>query len=491
MTDKFNNICKQYKLDDTLYKIGEMTRDMYTKGNSMQQVPWYRKYGNYRQKGVMYVTAWDLNVLAYNLICNSNDYKSKVVKDNNELLMLLSEYQEHDNNVSFEKMDSIKDDDKLLFILFGHSQQQFWYQNPEQMIIQFNRNTEILLYIWKNINSSINIDDIVYNKFGFNAETLNKILVYLLGIGLNETDVSNKEMLNFLKNHAPDYISNNFKKVIQSYTANYELFRQDTILKENLLLTKPIVETDTNKLLIVNHYLLIKLLSDGLYWIIRNHFYEKNSQEFTNDFGIAFEAYLENILNYYLDKKSYYHPCNTNKHKVADWIIETDKFLVILEQKSTVASLTLKTMYPDMNNLRKYISKFNEAFNQLNETEKIYNSKIGHKKVMKLIVHYENLYVQNILKHEVRKSRDNRSEDSNIFFINIYELERLLYVLNTDINAFYKILEKMLEASLELSDKSRALNQIMDQLQIKRRNDYLSNDRDHFNNILNDLKSNR
>lgn len=489
MTYNFNNICKKYKLDDTLYKIGEITREMLTKRESVRYIPFSKKYGRIIfSKGGMHVTPWDLMGLAYKLICNSNDYKYKSINDDKELLILLSEYKRYDDDISGKKLDILDEEDTLLFIMFGHSQQQFWYQNIGQIITQFNRNTEILLYIWKHIGSSINIDQIVYDKLGFNSDILNKILVCLLALGLQETDLSNKEIFDFLKNSMPDYIYNNVEKVIDLYSANYELFRKEKTLKENLFFTKPIIETDTNKRLIINHYLLVKLLSDGLYWIIRNHFNDKKSQEFINDFGRAFEIYLKDVLDYYLSEKSYYQPTNTKNHKIADWIIETDKFFIILEQKSTIASLTLKTAYPNMNNLRKYIEKFSEAFDQLNETEKAYKSKIGCKKVVKLIVHYENLHVQTVLKYEIQKGRNNNQEDLNIFFINIYELERLIYVLKNDIDIFYKVLERMIKVSSEFSGESREFGQIMDEMKIKE-NDYLTNKKNHFKNILSNLKA--
>ncbi|MBD5643201.1 hypothetical protein HYH96_04745 [Clostridium botulinum] len=487
MTNEINNLFKRYKLDDTLYKIGELTRDMVVNIKGIQEAHWHRKLGRFYQSGFMYVTPWQLTGLAYELICNSNDYKSKIVKDENELLSLLSKYQQYDEVLSSERMDNVKESDILLYITFGHSQQQFWYQNLQQIIIQFNRNTEILLYIWKDINSSIDIDNIIYDKLGFDSDTFNKLLVYLLWINLKETDISSKEVYNILEEYDPSLIKDNLKKVIELYTANYEFFRKQMKLEENSLFVKPIIKTDTNKLLIVNHHLLIKLLSDGLYWIIRNHFYEKDSQDFINDFGRAFEVYLENVLKHYLNKKIYYHLPDSNKHKIADWIIETDEFFIILEQKSTIASLALKTMYPDINNLKKYINKFNEGFSQLNETEKVLKKQIGKRKIVKLIVHYENLYVQNVLKSEIQKSRNNKEEDLNIFFINIYELERLLYVLSTDINVFYEILEKMLLVSSQFSVESRDFNQIMNNLEIKQ-NDYLSNNRNHFDRILNELE---
>lgn len=482
-----NDLCKKYELDNTLYKIGEITRRMVVNVNSIEKVQWHRKLGMFYQNGFMYVTPWQLTGLAYKLICNSNDYKSKRLKDENEFLILFSEYQKYDDSLSAERLDNIKDCDKLLYITFGHSQQQFWYQNLQQMIIQFNRNTEILLHIWKNINSSINIDSIIYDELGFDSNTFNKLLVYLLWINLKESDISNEKIYDFLEKYDCNFKKHNLKRVIKLYTADYKFFRNNIVLKENSLFIKPIIKTDTNKLIIANHHLLIKLLSDGLYWIVRNYFYKKNSQNFINDFGRAFEVYLEEVLKCYLKEKNYYRLKDTNKHKIADWVIETNNFFIILEQKSTIASLGLKTIYPNINNLKGYIKKFKEAFEQLNETEKVLKDKIGQKRVVKLIVHYENLYTQNIIKSNIQRTRDYK-EDSNIFFVNIYELERLIYVLEKDENTFNKIIERIIKNSSEFSAESREFQQIMDEFKIEV-NDYLLNKNNYFDDMINSLSS--
>lgn len=466
---KLTNECKKYKLDDTLHKIGEYTREMIKKSNGITSILWHRKIGSYYQEGYMYITPWCLNGLVYHAVCNSNDYKYKTMQTQ-DLFRLVSLYQNYDNDLSKIKMKDINKNDILLYMMFGHSQEQLWYQDKQKLLMQFNRNTEILLNVWKNIQSQIDINEIISEELNMDLITYNKTLAVLCLIGMNYTEV-HEEYEDITIN---EDMKKNLKKVIEIYTIDYKDIRKNNNLKEKILFTKPIVKTDKGRLIITNSYLLLKLLSDGLYWIIRNHFYRERSQKFINDFGNAFEGYLSNVLSYYLDKNLYYHLQETNKHKIADWIIETQQCFVILEQKSALASLTIKKLHPNIKLVKNYIKKFNEAFDQLNATEKIYHNKTQNKKVVKLIVHYEDLPVQNILKEEVVKQRGHKNEDLNIFFINIYELERLIYTLNKDEDKFHQVIFKMIKISSEFTADSREFGQVMDELKIEKE-DYLKN----------------
>lgn len=164
-------------------------------------------------------------------------------------------------------------------MLYGLSQQQFWYQERYEIIEQFNRNLELLKYISKQVKTKIDMESILQKVLGMSVD-------------------------------------------------------------EYLFLAKPIVKTDKGRYIIHNSYLVLKILSDGLYWVIRNYYYDIKSQLFTNDFGIYFEKYVENLFEFYLNDISYFKLNEIKWKKISDLVIELDKYIIIIEceEKSNIES---------------------------------------------------------------------------------------------------------------------------------------------------------
>lgn len=74
--------------------------------------------------------------------------------------------------------------------------------------------------------------------------------------------------------------------------------------------------------------------------MIRNYYYDIKSQLFTNDFGIYFEKYVENLFEFYLNDISYFKLNEIKGKKIADLVIELDKYIIIIEceEKSNIES---------------------------------------------------------------------------------------------------------------------------------------------------------
>lgn len=478
---------KKYKLDNLLLLIGETSRKMLIQNSSLKKVPWIRFFGRIKQAGTMLVTSWELTDISYYAICNSNDYKSKIATEQ-DLLFIINNYKKYDNDLSGQKLKEVDKEDTVLFITFGLSQKQFWYQNIKEVITQFNRNVELLQIIPRYLNSTIDADRILKEELGVNAEEFNQLLLILYGIGFQQTDISKININKSITEKVPACNVENMSKIIKLYSAKYNEFR-DSELKENHIFTKPIVETDSKRMIIVDHYILARLLSDGLYWAIRNYYYVRKSQEFTNEFGRFFERYLEEIFKNYLDCKKFKRlEDKGKKRKIADWILETNSYVIIIEQKSAIASLKLKTIYPDVNGIKHYLEKLSEAFEQLNETEKTFKLASSSKKVIKFIVHYELLYVQEILMEKMLKQKNKEpNSEPNTFLVSISELEVLIYLLGSNEKTFNEIMDKKLKLEYESSLNGRGFEMILKKHGLYN-NDYLEKQKNHFNNMVNKYK---
>src|SRR5699024_6938675 len=103
--------------------------------------------------------------------------------------------------------------------------------------------------------------------------------------------------------------------------------------------------------------LLYNLLIDASYWIVRNYYGQIGSQDFTNAFGVFYEKYLQDIFEYYLDSSKFEKLQEDNKSAMCDWKIETDKYIILIEQKSAIASIFTKNIYPNISQVRSYLNR--------------------------------------------------------------------------------------------------------------------------------------
>lgn len=472
---------KKYSVEGLLIYIGELNLEMFNNGSPIKEVNYSFKYGQYQQNIKSYICSWELKDIAYNSVKYSNDYRNDNL-DLQSFYKIINEHREiEDKRVEETNTDSI------FYLLYGLSQQQFWYQQKHEIIEQFNRNMKLLKYIPKELDTVIDIEDVMRESLGISVDEYIDILLSLLVLSLKKVDISD-----FVKTgYGVSFLNKEHSKilkVIELYTTNYKEIR-DSILEENIFLAKPIVKTDKGKYIIPNIYLMFRLLSDGLYWIIRNYYYNQGSQIFTNEFGKYFEKYVENLFEFYLKDSKYYKPNEIKGKKIADWVIEVGEYIIVIEQKSMIASLKLKKPMPDIDNFNKYVNKYNEAFEQLNSTEKEILNQRKDKKIIKLILHYDSLYSTEMLKEEICKNRiETINEDRNTFFISIREVEILSSLMSKDITLFNKIIEEKLNREYNNSLDGRTFDMIFNKYKIIN-NSYLTGERSYFKKRIETLKS--
>lgn len=482
--ENFNKFLRKFTLDKLLYYIGDESRKMFLEESPVKIVRYKVKNttpGVHCVKtDLTYQLIWDMIDISYLAICSTNDYRGTDITEN-DMKEVILRYRHYDDKKS-KSLNKIKnDDDIILYISYGHSQEEFKYQAIGLLREDISRNLEILK-ILSNLDNGINIDEILKKEIDMNLNEFMANLTALFLISLCNCDISNFEIPGKMK--VNKYISEDkILRIIKMYSANYPEYKSSA-LKKHYLKLKPIVKTDRNKYIVMNAYLLFEKLADGAYWIIREYYRKCNSQEFINKFGEAYEKYIEKVFKTYLSESMHdkikYEKLPETKYKSCDWKIETKEYIILIEQKSAIANLKTKEIYTDIVDVRKYLSRLSKGFIQLEETEKRLST---CKPVVKMLLHYENLEIPSSLEYEIRNILKNEGSFKNTFLVRTSEIERLIYLFVNNENDFNSVIERKLELSNDVLANQRSFMQIMEELNVGE-NDYILSKINHFQDIL-------
>lgn len=235
----------------------------------------------------------------------------------------------------------------------------------------------------------------------------------------------------------PIVTEENIQKCIALFTADYDFYRK-TDHPNNPLFFKPIVRTQTGRLMIANAFLWGRKFYEGIYWLIRGKYLEANSRDFTASCGKYYEQYVEQILNYYLKNDDFEKIEQEGK---ADWYIYTDKYLLIIEQKSSLMSIALKREYPSKEQFNEYLEILKKAIKQLKNTE---NSVNENRIIIKMVLTFEKLYFKDaFIKEELNiaySSEENANPLEHCYFIDTEEFEQLIQILAGNNKKFDEII---------------------------------------------------
>jgi len=177
--------------------------------------------------------------------------------------------------------------------------------------------------------------------------------------------------------------------------------------------------------------MLAKKMADGPLWILRDYFrLNKNPQDFVNYFGELFEQYVEDMLATQLNKNQYDRIPESKKEKRADWFIYTKNYRIIIELKSSIAGIAIKTLYPDLKNIKTYLERLSKGVLQLDNTERAYPD--TNHITIKILVHYETLFFSDGMLRPfiIEQLREKLNTTKNIFLCDIGEFEWFISVMS-------------------------------------------------------------
>lgn len=438
---------RKYKLDELLLLLAKQSREIFQNNTYMKKIEWKRSLGkSLLQKAHQVLPAWGLADLSYLAIKNSNDYRpvnpteDDVYKLNNILAGIT-------NNEAESKMAEIDQEDIRTHILFGLSQKQFWYQDiirSRESFYNFLRYYVLLYEIPKFFPEIKQPNDDLIESTGFDIKSFSQLLMAGWSHNMNKSPVIGMKVTEDLTRKIPIITEPNLKRCLAFFTADYGYYRKPNF-QNNPLFFKPIVKTDTGKLIIQDSFIWARKFYEGIYWIIRDKYMKENSRAFTSNFGKYYERYVEEFLGYYLAHNFYEKVHGIENEKRADWLVYTKKYILVIEQKSCLMTIALKNEYPPILLLDKYLENFKDAFLQIaGSVESL--GKV-EKKIIKLVLHFETFYVGEIvIKERVnRLCKDIVNDLSNYFFIDTFEFEELIQVLSDDEECFNKIIETKID----------------------------------------------
>lgn len=472
---------KSAKLDSLLIKIADMARCMFDSDKAYLDIKARRMGRLVPVVGNIIVTAWGLADIAYQAICNTSDF-APIEPDDSFLISLYNEYIGWEEEMSKEQFNDVKNDEDLtLKFTFGHSQKQFWYQEKHRIREEFNRQVELLEVIPKRINCPLDFDADCARATGFNMRELRTLLYGIYAIGGSKNDLSDFTFESSVTRIHEALTVENVRKVINLYSCDYSDIRNSKLL-ENYLFLKPIIKTTSQKIVNVSEYLLARKVADGPFWVLRDLYLREVSSAFVNEYGRLFEQYVANLLQYYIPTDRYERITERQDMRLADWTILTDKYRYIVEQKTAIATISLKTQYPSVEAIRLHLIRMADGIVQLDSTERLYSDK---RITIKLLLHYETFHFTDATLRPiaVKAVADKISSTERIHFINIGEFEWFIGLIGTNSPIADKVMDLKIDTERDSPGSGIEFEQIIPKV-TDIRNEYIFNKIDHWSNYI-------
>ena len=357
---------------------------------------------------------------------------------------------------------------------------------------RFNRMYQIMMVINKDKKYNqteevayINFESDFENITGMKMEKYIKIyhLLILLCATTNRTNLYDlvndiqfeTEKLGFSKQDMYDLIEHEGR--------DYDFYKSTD--NWNTLKYYPIVKTsrEDNKYIISNLFSLMISFPNSIYWIIRNHYCEINNNNFTIYFGKCFEYYFQEVLEAYGIIGEKLKESQKRHEKMPDWKIETDYYILLIEQKSSLFPIDARITTKE-ERYAKIEEFFNrnlvKAFEQLNAYVPCNTSKT----VIRICLTFEKIYMEENVKDILESIMTFPSEAALNWIVNIDEMEVLMYLLGNEKDKFNTIINKKINLERTKNPNGRNFEKLL------KGNDfnYVNKKINHFNNIADELK---
>ena len=453
---------KKYSTENIILLFARYSQEIYKKRqenknySSYIEFPIeYRQYsfGPKKQKTIM-LFAWDIQHIQYLAIMNSNDHRRQTINNAQEAALLVNRYRVYSNENSNAEQLREMELSGVFKQLFGMGAEQFIYQDISWVFQRFNRNYHIL-FGSPNINKIMDIDAIVKNRIGLSAQELITTYFIVFWLCLQNPNILSAPETLYKKKDKTILTSENIKKIVDYYTISYDEVRKSP-LENQVFFSKPFIKTQKGITLMTNFYLVLMLMADGVFWIIRDYYRERNSQDFVRTFGEMFEVYFEELTSMYLDSRQYQKLSSINK-STADFVLFFNNAIILIELKSALIGIQAKQANPNVEQIDGFFKRHIEkAYTQLRESEKNY---IGERPVLKFILLYENIINTAMIQ---AAAMDIFQNDSNVYITTIAIIENFLVLYSNDKNKA----EAILEVLVAQNDNTTNLQAELDKIEV-------------------------
>ncbi len=433
----FIQTIKGISAEKLIHQFAEISVDMCRKQEYLREVNVQFFQGNVRRSMTVNLSAWDIHGIQYHVICNSNDYRnSNSVYTIGQIVNLYRIFEDQESPAEDLREADLSG---VFKILFGLISEQLPFQNMGWIYENFNRNYHILVSSDKiNRNLTISLEQIIREKFGWSISEYLSVQLIIYWLCMQHCDPLTAPESMYRKKNDTVLTKENIRKFIVYYSCNYRDVRASPI-KKQLFYSRPFIYTDKSEEYIAsNCYLVFWMVSNSLYWLMRDYYNELGSQEFVNAFGAMFEDYLKELAVKHFSPEQWNAIPRANK-KSADFYFDLNDVILVIEQKSSLIRLSAKQQTSNLEALNKFITTtIIGAYRQIQATCAEINSS---KPILKIILLYEMIENTGLIEMSVPEIF---GVDDKCYILTILELEIMFHLWSTDRDRCLELLQKML-----------------------------------------------
>lgn len=404
------------------------------------------------------VTGWYLHNLSYRIMKYSNDYSSGILDTEEDLARLLCSSVAVDQSEEHRYLEQFKNredsNQAIMFYFNGIAGEQVLYQLFPKHLDSFTRELYILLSDDMR-DERLDVNEIVLCETGVDAKTVIKYLQIAWVLSFMSSNVADIDLVKQVN----EVVSEDYLTVISRYTTTYSEIRADVnnIGRQQLYL-KPFVRTSKGETISVNVFLNMCLIDHCIFWIVRNHYLNMQSREFTKIFGELFEKYLRLTFSDYLNVNEYKRIVEEDKKqncKRADWELKIDNHSFLIEQKSSTMYLSTKQQIPNIDEMKKYYEKVVlVAKEQLRQTELAF----GHDYI-KIILLYDDYIASSMISDYLKISEVNSG--GPYWILTIDEMEMLLYYSYSDRKGFDELVDEKIRLGKDSANSGPGIEKLL------------------------------
>ena len=475
---------RKIRTDELILELSELSIQMFqSETRHMKNLPiQVNQFGVWQNKEVL-LTAWDILNVEFLSIKNSNDYRDSKQKSSiGELINLYRGYENAQKDLEYLKDGSLNE---VFRTILGMTAEQFQYQNFEYFFERFNRNYYILVAAEEfEHRGCLDASAAVNNVFGYSIQDYLSVMLMVYWLCSKCPEPLSAPENIYKKIDATVFTKENITNFVKHYSCSYSDLR-DSSLGKQLLYSKPFIKTDRSSKYIASSLLVVfMLIGNGLYWIVRDYYQKKGTQEFPNKFGLLFEDYIKDLASMYC-KQNEWQVIEQGVDKGADFLFDFGNLRLLIEAKSALLKLDVKQQVPNIQSANQFFERnIEESYKQLNRSFENFSPK-GDSPIAKIILLYDEFSNTSIIEHSLFEVFQG---DKNCFVMTIRQFEILLYLRKNDTAKFGVILEKI-NNCITLASSKTNIDALYSELNIND-NPHLKGEMDYFQKQMKHFEAN-
>lgn len=364
----------------------------------------------------VYILPWLFNEIIY-YSTDNNDYKQPITES--EAWELYLYYFDYFNTLEGESATNFNDHSNDIFapIIYGHLQEQAIYQISQYVFInRFNRNYFLLK---DKVFGTLDITSIIAEKFNTDLMKFTQYLSVISYFSIKGFPLNSDYYLKYISDKEV------YLNILEDLSVSYEDCR--SITNKKIFKIKPILHTSFNDYIVPSIFTMFYNIGDKLYWLLKDKL--NKSDDFVHKFGDIFEGYVFDILVRQYGKENVKRIPRVKGEKSADFIIKTQKYIILIEVKSGIARAGAKQTNLNINDLNDYIKNY--IVTPMKQLDASANKYKDDRTIICIIVNYDTIFTEDSLLLEISSKYAPKYYDlNNLVLFGIDNFENFIYKYN-------------------------------------------------------------